>query len=154
MGIRALAAGTATVIGTLLLAGCASAPASGDTIAAEVPAYAATPTDEQMCWQFSDVQTLIWNMKFANDQGRLIENEWDGIVRLAMREMSYIDVDETTQVGKAIAALQAEIPEARIGSHPKNPELDGDIWLSGTEAIGAACQDALTEWGTEGWVGG
>ncbi|AYF97007.1 hypothetical protein [Protaetiibacter intestinalis] len=142
--------GIAVAAAAVTLAGCTSAPATTDDEAAQ----ASAPSDEQMCWQYADTQTLIWNMQLANDEGRLVGNEWDGIVRLAMRELDYIPVDASTDVGKAIAALQDEIPDSRGGQMGQDPELDSDTWVDGNAAISAACQAAVEEWGTEGWVGG
>lgn len=112
------------------------------------------PTDEHMCWQYSDTQTLIWNMNLANDEGRLVGNEWDGIVRLAMRQIDYIRVDPSTDVGQAIAALQELVPDSRVGGHPNRPDLDSVEWTDATHAVRDACVAEVNEWGTEGWVGG
>lgn len=142
----------------LTLAGCAApAPVDDEPVGQSgVGAEDQLPTDEEMCWRYADVLTLVGNMRMANDQGRLIGNEWDGILRLAMRQVDSIEVDDTTEVGAAIAAQQQSIGDAHGGMMSSAvPELV-DTWTYGamSDPVQVACYAAVTDWGVEGWVGG
>lgn len=146
----------AALAGLMLLLTACTSPADAAPSEAQEQVRTAAPTDEQMCWQYADVLTLVGNMNAANNEGRLIGNEWDGILRLAMRQIDNIDVDDTTDVGSAIAVQQKAIDDSHGGamSHP-DPELV-ETWTGGpqTDAVQGACYAAVPDWGVEGWVGG
>jgi hypothetical protein len=139
----------------IVLAGCTAVPAEKSPPADPQPVAAALPSDEQMCWAYSDALTLFLNMRLADGEGRLIGNEWDGIQRLTMRMVDGIPLDESTEVGAALAALQKRIPDAHTGSLGQAPDLS-DTWSQGTlsDPVQAACAAAVPDWGIEGWVGG
>jgi len=153
-------AAVATAFTLLALTGCTAAAApdikDGGQSEADGVAALAPPTDEEMCWDYADVVTLVGNMKSANNEGRLIGNEWDGITRLAARMVDNIDVDTTTDVGAALAAQQDSIQDAHGGAMSRPDQELIDAWTSGpaNDPVQAACYASLTEWGVEGWVGG
>lgn len=137
------------------LAGCTALPADTPPPADPQSVTAVLPTDEQMCWEYSDALTLFLNMRLAELDGRLIGNEWDGIQRLAMRMVDDIALNESTDVGTALVALQQRIPDTRTGSVAQAPDLS-ETWSQGTlnDPVQAACAAAVADWGVEGWVGG
>ncbi len=155
--IRTTAA-TIAMFHAVVLTACAVAPSS----APEVPAAAesrstaaALPTDEQMCQQYADALTLFLNMRLADGEGRLAPAERDGVQRLTMRMINDISLDESTDVGAALAALQRRVADALGGGSGQDLDL-GESWAQGTlsDPVQSACTDAVVGWGIAGWVGG
>lgn len=144
-----------TFILSLALSGCAATTGDRSSAPADLPNEAAgVASDAEACWEFSDTLTLVGNMKIANDEGRLVGSEWDGIVRLALREFARISADPATQVGAAVEALQSRVPDGRVGDFGTAFNLDESVWVEGIEPIKAACTATVPDWRVEGWVGG
>ena len=116
------------------------------------PAITADPVE--VCAQFSDVGTIIFNAGSGLRDGRMAEQEYQGWLRLAARVLSRIDADDTTDLGAAIAAAQAAAPAVPIGIVQDVLDPLSSEWTVAQDSVRAACSAAGAEVVGEGFTGG
>jgi len=133
--------------------GLPDGPVTAAARAAVVPA-------EDTCTELSDVGTLVNNWRFAQSQGRLIENEYNGGMRLAARMLARVPVEPGTPLADAVADLQALAPATPPGGIGTGVDPENVEWYAAFSAVADACNaalgatDVLDGFATEGWVGG
>ena len=123
------------------------------------PAPEPTPSPDaadaaELCAQWADVETIIFNAGSAFRDGRTEEQEYQGWLRIATRALSRIDADVATTLGAAIANAQDVAPATPIGmtGDPFDP-LAAD-WGDASLAVRAACEAEGFPPVGEGFTGG
>ena len=136
----------------LLLAASILASCSAPTPEPTAPPAAADPAE--LCAQFGDVETIIFNAGAAFRDGRAAEQEHLGWLRLATRELSRIDADVSTTLGAAIANAQEVAPAMPIGVVAEPFDPLSTEWGDASMAVRQACNDEGIEFAIEGFTGG
>ena len=118
-----------------------------------------TPTPDtadpvELCAQFGDVETIIFNAGAAFRDGRAAEQEYLGWLRLATRELSRIDADQATALGAAIANAQEVAPAMPIGAVAAPFDPLSAEWGDASMAVRQACNAEGVEFAVEGFTGG
>ena len=147
MNPRTVATAAALLLAASTLASC-TAPNPEPT----APPAAADAAD--LCAQFADVQTIMFNAHNAQREGRAQEQEFQGWVRLATRVLSRIDADEATSLGAAIAQAQGEAPPVPIGRNEDGVDPLSESWGEAAEAVRKACEAEGVEIAIEAFSGG
>lgn len=116
---------------------------------------------EQTCAELSDVGTLVTNLHFAETEGRLAGNEYNGAMRLAARMLARVEVEPSTELAEIVSTLQEVAPAAPLGAAGSAGVDPTDAeWYETWAEVQDACNDAmgvtdvLDGFGIEGWVGG
>lgn len=136
----------------MLLAAASILPSCTAPQPVPTPPPAADPAE--LCAQFGDVQTIVFNAGAAQRDGRMTQQEHDGWLRLAARVLSRIEADPSTDVGAAIAAAQAAAPAVPLGQADEPFDPLSSAWSGATAAVRDACAAAGAELVIEGFTGG
>jgi hypothetical protein len=108
----------------------------------------------ELCAQFGDVETIIFNAGAAFRDGRAAEQEYLGWLRLATRELSRIDANVATALGAAIANAQDVAPATPIGAVAEPFDALSTEWGDASLAVRQACTAEGIEFAIEGFTGG
>ena len=147
MNPRTVAAAAALLLAASTLASC--------TVPEPEPTAPPAAADAaELCAQFADVQTIMFNALTAQREGRAQEQEFQGWMRLAARVLSRIDADEATSIGAAIAHAQREAPPVPIGRVEDGVDPLSESWGAATDAVRVACEAEGVELAIEGFSGG
>ncbi len=135
-------------LATLALEGCTAQPAP-------IPALSVAPvTVEETCAEVGDVLTIIANAQSSYALGRSIPQEYDGAMQLAARIMSRVQVDEGTDLGKAMVVAKAIAIAPPIGRVGPVLNPDSKEWRDAVMSMSDACLAAGTPIGISMWTGG
>jgi hypothetical protein len=130
----------------LALAGCTTQPAPISTV---------TPVSvKETCAEVSDVLTIIANAQSSFRDGRSIAQEYDGAMQLAARIMSRVQVENGTDLAKAIAAGKAVATATPVGRVGPVLNPDSKEWGAAIGTISDACLAAGEQVGISMWTGG
>ena len=141
----------AAVVGLVL---AASILASCTPPTPEPTAAPDAPDPVELCAQFADVETIIFNAGAALRDGRAAEQEHQGWLRLAARELSRIEADVATSLGAAIANAQEIAPVMPIGTVAEPFDPLSTEWGDAHTAVRVACEAEGVELAIEGFTGG
>ena len=141
------AAGAALLLAASILASCSTqSPEPTSSPDAADPA--------ELCAQFADVETIMFNAGSALRDGRAQDQEFQGWMRLAARVLSRIDADEATSIGAAITAAQGAAPAVPIGVVNDGVDPLSEGWGAASDAVRTACEAEGVEFAIEGFTGG
>ena len=142
-----------------------AAAVAGLVLAASILASCTAPTPEptaapdaadpaELCAQWADVETIIFNAGSAFRDGRTQEQEYQGWLRIAARALSRIDADVTTAIGAAIANAQEVAPATPIGLIGEPFDALSAEWGEASVAVRDACEAEGFPPVGEGFTGG
>ena len=156
--IVALAAASA-----LFLSACSAPPADlvEPAVAAASPtpmvtegmSISAVPTPRDTCEALIDINSLISNERFALDQGRVAEQEYEAFNRLVGRLVLRIDTSNRSVLASAVEQLQTIVGPYRMGAMTMFDPTTKQ-WTDAFAVAQAECEDAGVEFYVEAWVGG
>ncbi len=138
----AIRVGAATAL-VLLLTGCAAPTPEPEVV-----------TSAETCDQVGDVFTIIFNAYISFDQGRSIQQEMDGALRLAARVLDRVPAEPGTDLAEAVDALKLAAPAAGVGAMNEPVDIESAEWRNAHEQVSIACDSADTPIGISGWTGG
>ena len=156
--VVALAAASA-----LFLSACSAPPADLDEPAGaaasptptvtEGMSISAVPTPRDTCDELIDINSLISNERFALDQGRVAEQEYEAFNRLVGRLVLRIDTSNRSVLASAVEQLQTIVGPYRMGAMTTFDPTTKQ-WTDAFAVAQAECEDAGVEFYVEAWVGG
>ena len=143
---------TAAVVAGLVLAASILASCTAPTPEPTAAPDAADPAE--LCAQFADVETIIFNAGAALRDGRATEQEHQGWLRLAARELSRIEADVATSLGAAIANAQEIARAIPLGRVAETFDPLSTEWGDAHTAVLLACEAEGVELVIEAFTGG
>jgi hypothetical protein len=156
---RATALLATGLLAATVLAGCTAAPAPSETpTPTPTETFGATltltVTAEETCAQIIDVNTLVYNARMALDTGRIAQQEFDGIARLATRMVHRIDTTGDTALAEATASLAEVAGAYRTGGAITPVDVESAEWQDALDTARDECTREGVEFYVEAWTGG
>jgi PBP1b-binding outer membrane lipoprotein LpoB len=156
---RAAALLAIALLAATVLAGCSAAAAPSATpTPTPTETFGATlripVTAEETCAQIIDVNTLVFNARVALDTGRIAQQEFDGIARLAARMVHRIDTTGDSALTEATATLAEVVGAYRTGGAMTAVDVESAEWQAALDAAKDECTREGVEFYVESWTGG
>lgn len=140
-------AAPAVILAAATLAGCTGAPQEPLVTAKSI-------TAQETCAQLGDVMTILHNARASFTEGRSVQQEYDGAIRLASRVLARVTVEAGSKLADAVDTVKAIAPAVQVGAAQASFDPDSEEWDSARYSVATACTEAGSEIGVEAWTGG
>jgi hypothetical protein len=149
------------VLAALLLAGCTAAtpspptptPTPDETGSVSMTIQGAI-TPEETCAELMDINTLLANQRLALQQGRVSEQEYDGLTRVVARAVHRIEVGPGYGLTTAVDRLREATGTPALGAMTVPFDPDSPEWAEAFAEARDACIRYGVDFGSEMWTGG
>ncbi|MEO5920782.1 MAG: hypothetical protein ABIQ01_06530 [Pseudolysinimonas sp.] len=133
------------LMASILLTACVTSCTAAPTPTPDSASAVASAKD--VCWELSNLGTLVYNMERGKATGRIPGEEFQGAMYLAVSMLDRIHPSDDTDVNSALDRLKAA-----AGTYEVDP--GSTAWRLAFADVSESCGVVLGEFGVTAWVSG